>query len=300
MDYFRLKQTYYTGEYKQALKEIESLPVDDTTLFYKGLTLITLSKYETLTSSSTEHNDLIESMDLYSKFIKDKKLIKDLESKIELSSSKPFQLFLLASAKAINREFDESLNICVAGIDGDETLGVPELLLLAIEVSLLNDQPSVAKTMYDNYTNNFGDQINSENELILNLAESYIKFVTHKDTTTSNFYYFEELAQSFPTWLTQLSLLNLHLQQKNVIEAEQIISTLESDYYSKEQKDLAAIYYPNLLTAKIILSSMKAKYDNINDLREELKKVDPNNSYIKEHDQLNLKFDEVVAKYSSL
>lgn len=148
----------------------------------------------------------------------------------------PYELYLLATAQAILGDLDKSLETCVEGIDNDEAEGTTELLLLAIEVALLNNNVSTASTIFDNYTNAIEDTVSGDNEMILNLAESYIKFATNKETATSNFYYYEELSQTFPTWKTQLGLLNLHLQQRNIAEAQGIVELLLSDYYSVEQK----------------------------------------------------------------
>ncbi|EDO15058.1 hypothetical protein Kpol_411p3 [Vanderwaltozyma polyspora DSM 70294] len=295
MDYFSVKQSYYTGNFAQVLKEIvkQEDQTDATLLFYKARALLALGKYESQASSGA----FGKVFDAYTEFLKSKNASK-LEKLVVKDDSTPFELFLIAAAKAILGDYESSLNLCVQGIDSDVVVGSAELLLLAIEVALLNSQSNVAVTMFENYTNANGNEISSEDELIINIAESYIKFATNKDTTTSNYYQFEELAQSFPTWKTQLSLLNSHLQQGNIDQAEEIVNTLESDYYSVEQKESAELYNPHFLASKITLSIMQGSA-NTDELRNELTKLAPTHSYSQNNKEINTKFNELVAKYSS-
>lgn len=295
MDYFSIKQSYYTGSYSQVLKELAKQEVDsdDTLLFYKAKVQTTLKQYESNASAGTLGNAL----DAYNEFLKSKNISK-LEKLIVKESATPFELHLIASAKAVLGEYEDSLKFCVQGIDSDEVVGTSELLLLAIEVALLNEQYNVASTLFLNYTSAHNDEISNEDELIINIAESYIKFATNQDATTSNFYHFEELAQSFPTWRTQLGLLNLHLQQGSIPQAEEIVNTLESDYYMVEQKDIAEVFLPHLLASKITLAIMQGD-ENVDQLRTELVKLAPEHSFSKTNKEIHSKFDELVSKYSS-
>lgn len=295
MNYFTVKQSYYTGNYPQTLQEISKFNKvsDDTLLFYKNSAEIELGQLETEGDSSP----LEKAFNAYQKFL-ELKDISQLEKLISKETSSPFELHLLASAQAVQGNFEESLQTCVAGIDNNEQIGTLELLLLAVEVALLNSQPSTASTMLENYTSANEDHISSEDELIVSLAESYIKYATNQETTKSNFYYFEELAQTFPTWKTQLGLLNLHLQQGNIPEAEALVEVLESDYYIAEQKSVAQLYKPHFLACKITLSIAKND-NNTEELRSELANSSPESTLIKLNKEINAKFDEVVAKYTS-
>lgn len=295
MDFFSIKQNYYTGDFVHALQDIEkhTESKDDTLLFYKLKTLLALQKYE---AGSSKTNPIGVTFDLYVKYLKSRD-ISALESHVNTETASPFELYFLASALVIEGRFDDSLEVCVYGIDNSESTGTTELLLLAIQVTLLNGQFSIAQTLFDNFIGAQEDNITSEDELIINLAESYIKFATNQDTTSSNFYYFEELAQTFPTWKTQLGLLNLHLQQSNIEEAKGIINVLESDYYSVEQKDAAKLYKPHFLANKITLSILSGSND-VDELKNELEQLDPNHVLIQNNKRINANFDEIVAKYN--
>lgn len=294
MDYFNIKQNYYTGNFVQCLQEIEKFNkvTDNTLLFYKAKTLLALNQYQSQDPSSK----FGKALDAYVNFL-DTKKITELESSLKDKQSSPYELHLLASAQAILGNLDESLETCVEGIDSDEMEGTTELLLLAIEVALLNNQASTASIIFDNYTNAIEDTITGDNEMILNLAESYIKFGTNKETATSNFYYYEELSQTFPTWKTQLGLLNLHLQQRNIAEAQGIVELLLSDYYSVEQKENAALYKPNFLANQITLALMQGA--DTEDLTNQLVDLDHEHAFIKHHQEIDAKFDELVGKYES-
>lgn len=295
MDFFSIKQNYYTGNFTHALQEIEkSTGNDDTLLFYKSKTLLALKKYK---AGSAKGNSLATIFDLYAEYLQSRD-ITELESKVNIETASPYELNLFASALAIEGRLDESLEVCVYGIDNSESVGTTELLLLAIQVALLNGQHTIAQTMFDNFISTQEDNITSEDELLVNLGESYIKFTTNQDTTGSNFYYFEELAQTFPTWKTQLALLNAHLQQSNIEEAQGIVSTLESDYYSVEQKESAELYRPNFLANKITLAILSGS-NEVDDLKRELEQLDPKNVLIQHDKKINADFDEIVVKYNA-
>lgn len=295
MNYFTVKQTYYTGDYPQTLQEVAKFNKvsDDTLTFYKSSASLAVGQ----SANAGGPNPVEKAFEAYEKFLQSRDISK-LQQLISRDTSSPFELFVLASAEAVLGNFEDSLETCVAGIDNDEPVGTPELLLLAVEVALLNGQASIASTMLDNYTNANEDHLSSEDELILNQAESYLKYATNKETTRSNFYYFEELAQTFPTWKTQLGLLNLHLQQGNIPEAEAVVDLLESEYYKDGQKSVAKLYRPHYLASKITLSIARND-DSADALREELTQLAPESSFSKLHSDANAKFDEVVAKYSS-
>ncbi|EGA74556.1 Sec28p [Saccharomyces cerevisiae AWRI796] len=294
MDYFNIKQNYYTGNFVQCLQEIEkfSKVTDNTLLFYKAKTLLALGQYQ----SQDPTSKLGKVLDLYVQFL-DTKNIEELENLLKDKQNSPYELYLLATAQAILGDLDKSLETCVEGIDNDEAEGTTELLLLAIEVALLNNNVSTASTIFDNYTNAIEDTVSGDNEMILNLAESYIKFATNKETATSNFYYYEELSQTFPTWKTQLGLLNLHLQQRNIAEAQGIVELLLSDYYSVEQKENAVLYKPTFLANQITLALMQGL--DTEDLTNQLVKLDHEHAFIKHHQEIDAKFDELVRKYDT-
>lgn len=293
MDYFAVKQSYYTGDLKKTLQEIAKFgkTEDDTLNFYSLRCQLELK--ESITYGESK---LAKAFQAYQSFLANGDL-GAVASVIDEATTNNYELHLLASAHAIAGELDRSLELAVNGIHNGEHIGTTELFLLAIEVALLNNQNTVASTLFENYINSSESELSSEDELIVNLAESYIKFATNVDTSSSNFYYFEELAQTYPTWKSQLGLLSLHLQQAHVEEARSIVELLESEYYSEGQKDMAAVYLPHLLANKITLSILEAKpLEEIEELRNQLISLKPDHPYVKAHREMSAKFDEIVAR----
>lgn len=295
MSHFTVKQSYYAGDFTQTLQEISKFDKvsDDTLVFYKSQSQIELGQFEPQSTSTP----LEQAFAAYYEFLQTRDLSK-LSSQISKEIASPFELYVLASGEAISNQFEESLMTCVQGIDNDEIIGTAELLLLAVQVALLNGQASAAQTMLENYNAANEDSISSDDEIIISLAESYVKFATNQETARSNFYYFEELSQTFPTWKTQLGLMNVHLQLGNLPEAQTILETLESEYYSVEKKQEAQQYRQHLLVNKISLFIAQGN-SAVDQLRQQLAQEAPENSYTKNHKETISKFDELVAKYSS-
>ena len=99
MDYFSVKQNYYTGNFVQCLQEIEKFNkvTDNTLLFYKAKTLLALSQYQPQDPTSK----LGKALDLYVQFL-DTKDITELEGLLKDKQSSPYELHLLASAQAVS------------------------------------------------------------------------------------------------------------------------------------------------------------------------------------------------------
>lgn len=301
MDHYKLKQAFYLGDYATALEESSSL-ADETAVFYNAFSAILLSQS---TQDLSTHGTLGKLLMAYEKFVssksKDTSSIKSLIENIE--TAKPFEIYVLVSVLIVSGDLDEAFELGNQFInsysDNENLIGLFELLLLVIQASILNNHANIANKLFTSFTKNFNihDTLSNENELIINLAESLIKFALNEDTTTSNFYYFDELSQTSPNWLTNLNLLNLQLQQLNDVEAQNIIDVLESEHYNTGT--IPKYYKSNLLANKITLNLMKGETANIDELRKELKQVDPEHVYLKTHNELNAKFDEVVSKYSA-
>ncbi|CAB4252231.1 similar to Saccharomyces cerevisiae YIL076W SEC28 Epsilon-COP subunit of the coatomer [Maudiozyma barnettii] len=299
MDYFNIIQNYYTGNYTDCLKEVEkNANTDDNVLtYYKSMSQLALKKYTPGSSSSS----LSKSFDEYATFLKNKDTSK-LKSSIAVGSSNGFQLNLLAAALTIIGELTEALDLCVKGLDSitteeDRTSnGYIELSLLAVQIALLKGDQTAATNIF--YSIEQRLTLNNEAEIIQNLAEAYVKFAKNEDTSGLNFYYFEELAQTYPNWKTQLGLLNLHLQQGNIAEAQGIVDVLQSDYYQVEQTDSAETFKPHFIASKISLSAMQG-LDNVETLKKELVSLDPEHPLIKNDKEVNIRFDELVAKFKN-
>lgn len=300
MDYFNIKQDYYTGNFKHCLQEINSLPeLDNTGLYYKLKCQFALGESFNNADLATKFGKIFQQ---YVQSLQESPVSgSNLQSLIDMNDTDAFELNLLATLHGIEGNFDESLKTCVHAIDNlENTDGMVELVLLAVQIALLNKQPQVAQTIYENFVSLKDDQLTSETELVINLMESYIKFATNVDTMSSNFYYFEEMAQTYSTWKTQLNLLNLHLQQGNLVEANDIINILESDYYSKEQLESASLYKSDFLASKITLAVLEGKnIVTINELKDELKNANSSHPLIKNDLEINGKFDEIVVKYNA-
>lgn len=297
MDYFGIRQSYYSGSFERALEEIDSNKAEgDVTLKYYQLRCeLALGELKTAGADS-----LSKAFVLYKSFLESKRDLSKLQQHVEKEGDGClFQLNLLASARAISGDLEGALRACVDGIDSGKKTGLVELFLLAVEVALLDGKHATASTLFENYTGTNADTVSSDDELIINLAESYIKFATNVDTSSSTFYHFEELAQTFPTWKSQLGLLNLHLQQGNVTEAESIVELLQSEYYTEQQPDVAKLYNANFLANKITLAIMQGDLAKTADLRNELKSCAPDHVFNEKHAEMNAKFDDIVVKYKN-
>lgn len=293
MDYFTIKQQFYTGNFKEALSEIAKFnkTQDDTLVYYKNRSLLGLGNYEV---GQNPENLLSQVFDAYYAFLgRQKGELKELESAVDAAGKSPYALNLLACAQAIAGDFDSALSVCVEGIDSGESIGASELLLTAVQVTLLNAQPGVASTMFENFKS-LQEQTNDD-EIILNFAESYINFNLGKQIRGSNFYFYEELSQTFPSWKTQLGLLNLHLQQVNLPEARAIIELLEGEFYASQGD--ATLYEPDLLANKITYTILAG--GNSQELRQQLKELNPSHPFCVNDEKNNGLFDEIVSKYSS-
>ena len=284
MDYFTIKQQFYTGNFDQVLKEIAKFnkTQDDTLVYYKNRSLIALGRFE---RGEEEGNLLASAFTVFYEFLQKGKDLNRLESAVDKTGRSPFALNLLVSALAISGDFDRALEVAVEGIDSEQAIGTPELLLTAVQVALLHGQATVAATMYENY-HSLQEQTD-EDEIILNFAESYINFNQGKQITGSNFYFYEELSQTFPSWKTQLGLLNLHLQQSHIPEAQEIIELLESDFY--QEKDEASTYKPDLLANKITFIIQSGGHAD--ELRSELRQLQPSHPLCIQTDANNATFD---------
>lgn len=293
MDYFTVKQQFYTGNYEEALNEVSKFnkTEDEALTYYRNRSLIALSQFS---EGSADSGSLGPVFEAYYKFLsKPTGSITALEQTVEKAGRSPFALNLLASALTIKGEFKTALEVAVEGIDSDETRGTPELLLTAIQITLLDNQPTIASTMFENFQA-LQEQSNDD-EIILNLAESYINFNQGKEITGSNFYFFEELSQTFPSWKTQLGLLNLHLQQSHLPESKAIIDLLESEFYYIKQE--AQTYKPDLLANKITYTILSG--GNANELRSELQQLKPSHPLCVADLENNKTFDQIVAKYTA-
>ncbi|CDO93132.1 unnamed protein product [Kluyveromyces dobzhanskii CBS 2104] len=293
MDYFTIKQQFYTGNYEEVLKEVAKFnkTEDETLVYYKNRALMALSQFS---EGCADTGTLGPVFEAYYQFLgKPSGSISALETAVEGAGRSPFALNLLVSALTIQGELDTALDVAVEGIDSDESQGTAELLLTAIQVTLLNNQPSVATTMFENFQ--ALQESSNEDEIILNLAESYINFNQGKEITGSNFYFYEELSQSFPSWKTQLGLLNLHLQQTNLPEAKTIIDMLQDEFYDSKQE--SQIYKPDLLASEITYTILSG--GNASELRSQLQQLKPSHPLCINNIENNKSFDQIVEKYSA-
>ncbi|GMM55388.1 coatomer subunit epsilon [Maudiozyma humilis] len=299
MDYFGVIQNYYTGGYAACLAEAEKSfnDEDNVLVYYKGMAQIALKKYTPGSSASA----VGKALDAYAAFLKSKD-VAPLKALVAVGSASGFELCLLAAAQIIAGELSDALDTCVKGLDGIDSEadrssnGYIELSLLAVQGYLLSGDITAASNMFFSIEQRL--TLNNESEIIQNLAEAYLKYAKNQDTAGLNFYYFEELAQTYPNWRTQLGLLNLHLQQGNVAEAQGIVDVLESEYYQVEQTDSAEIFKPNYLASQITLAIMQG-LNTVDSLKKELAVLDPEHPFVKNDKEINARFDELVAKFKA-
>ncbi|CUS23304.1 LAQU0S09e01772g1_1 [Lachancea quebecensis] len=294
MDLFTVKQQYYSGNYKQALKEIEKLGSSDqdAVVFYRAKSLIALGKYEKDSSQS----GLAAALNAYADIVAGSGSFEDLESAVS-GNKNAFSLNLLASAQAIQGQSEDAVKTCLEGLDSNETQGLAELVLLAVQISA-SGPSSGSGSSASNILQNFlaaHEEYANEDEIIVNLAESCVNFVAGREITGSNFYFYEELCQTLPSWKSQLGLMSLHLQQSHLPEAQAIVDLLESEYY-QNQEESAKLYAPQLLANKITLTAMQGA--RVDELRSQLLELQSDHPLCQNYKTNNAKFDEVVAKYA--
>ncbi|SCU92516.1 LAMI_0E10836g1_1 [Lachancea mirantina] len=287
MDYFSIKQGFYTGNFKQSLQAIaKHNKVEDETLeYYRLRNLLALKQYQKTDSA------LGAVFDAYAEFLKSGDLATVAE--IAQNHKSPFAQNLLACAQGLHGDFEDALKTCQTEIDEDEGTGISELVLLAVQLAILAGQSSTAEEIYRNYMAAHED-LTSDDEIVLNFCESYLHFARGEETTGSNFYFYEELCQTSPSWKTQLGLLTLQLQQSNIPEARAIVDLLESEFY-QNQKESADAFLPDLLANKITLGVMEG--NNVDQLRTQLADVDAGHQFCKDHKANSLKLDQIIAKY---
>ncbi|KAH3902720.1 coatomer subunit epsilon SCDLUD_000305 [Saccharomycodes ludwigii] len=289
MNTFTVKQEYYTGNYKAVLKEVAKYnkTSDETLLFYKTKAEIALGEFELLPEDGSS-SSLTKVINNYAAFIKDHKKLANLQKSIKDSSL--YAINLLASAYFINGDIEESLTTCIDNLDSANVPGSCELLLLAIQVALFSGEVKKASNLYSNFVSN-NEEYDNDNEIIINFCESYINFVLNKETTEGNFYFFEDMVHTHPSYKTNLGLLNLHLQQGHLEEASSIVDLLESEFYDLERPR----FLPDLLSNKIVLGLQKG--ENVDDIRVQLLELDSNHSWCKAHTDVEQKMSVIINKY---
>ncbi|AMD19963.1 HCL188Wp [Eremothecium sinecaudum] len=290
MDYFSLKQQFYTGNYKQVLSDIEKHKTDsnDTVVYYKNRSQLALNKYE----KGEKSQGLDALFDSYADFLSNKKKLVAFE-KVAAKIPGLYVANLLACAKAVSGDLSGAWETCTSHLDEDSGSGAAELLLTAIQVGLVSGQHRQAAGLLENFM--AARDIAPEDEIIINMAESYVHFHTSQHASGSNFYLYEELCQTFPSWKTQLGLLNLQLQQGNLPEAKAVIDLLEDEFYQKMAG--ADTYKADLLANKVTYAVMNGEDASI--FRSELGQICPAHPLIKAHEECNTKFDAIVARYTA-
>ncbi|AAS51191.1 ACL037Wp [Eremothecium gossypii ATCC 10895] len=281
MDYFSVKQQFYTGNYRQALQEAEKHKTDDdTVVYYKSMAQLALKEY----SKGSGNAGLQAVFDAYVD-CRESGALDKLKQAAEAHPG-PYSANLVACAQAAGGDYEGALATCK---DGDAA----ELVLTAVQAALLAGQQAAAAALFEAYV--AAHEQAGEDEIVLNTAEAYLNFARSREAMGSNFYFFEELCQTFPSWRSQLGLLNLHLQQAHLPEARAIIDLLEDEYYGAMAG--AAAFRADLLACKITYAAMNG--DETAALRAELQELDAAHPLIQKHLENDASFDAIVEKYSS-
>ncbi|CEP62388.1 coatomer subunit epsilon LALA0_S05e04522g [Lachancea lanzarotensis] len=292
MDFFNVKQQYYTGNFKEALSYLQKSADDNSEVaeFYKAQSLRAIGQLKSFKSQSS----LGPVLETYVAGLETRNLV-DLENAVSKHKSL-FSLNFLASALAAQGEFESAIQTCNEGLTGELGPGATELALLAVQISVLDPRKaSKGAQILQNYLAATEDTYANEDEIIINLAESYVNFALGREVSGSNFYFFEELSQTLPSWKTQLALLSSHLQQSNLPEAQAIVDLLESEFY-QTQAESAKLYTTELIANKITLAAMQGEH--VDELREKLLEISPNHPLSQDYRANDAKFDEIVAKYA--
>ncbi|SCU98622.1 LAFA_0G19196g1_1 [Lachancea sp. 'fantastica'] len=292
MDMFNVKQQYYTGNYKEALSYVEKQADDNSEVaeFYKAQCLRALGQIESFQSQSS----LKPVLEAYVTALESGNL-SALENAVSTHKSL-FSLNFLASALAAQGELESALQTCNEGLTGELGPGATELALLAVQIAVLDPRKaSKGAQILQNYLAATEDTYSNDDEIIINLAESYVNFALGREVSGSNFYFFEELSQTLPSWKTQLALLSSHLQQSNIPEAQAIVDLLESEFY-QTQTESAKLYTTELMANKITLAAMQGQH--IDEIRQSLLEISPNHPLSQDYNTNNAKFDEIVARYA--
>ncbi|SCU96102.1 LAME_0F14884g1_1 [Lachancea meyersii CBS 8951] len=292
MNFFSVKQQYYTGNFKAALSSLEKHPENSSEIaeFYKAKCLQALDQLSSFQSQSA----LGPVFEAYTAAI-DTGDLANLE-KAASNHKSLFALNLLATAQATQGQLESALETCNEALAGDLGPGATELALLAVQVSVMDPRrASVGAQILQNFLAAKEDNYANEDEIIVNFAESYVNFALGREVSGSNFYFFEELSQTLPCWKTQLALLSSHLQQSNLPEAQTIVDLLDSEFY-QNQTESAKLYTPEFIANKITLAAMQGEH--VDALRDELLQTTPNHPLCRDYKTNNAKFDEIIAKYA--
>lgn len=288
MDYFSIKQNFYTGNYKQVLQDIsnEHDLSNNTAVYYKCRSQLALNKYK----HSGAKNGLDAVFNAYHQCLKSKnsECIMNLAS----NTTELYAINLLVCSQAVTGNLAKAWETCVKHLDIASGAGAPELLLTAVQIGLAAAQYGQVVAIFEAYSTTH--EISNEDELIINLAESYIHFIRSENVSGSSFYLYEELCHTYPSWKTQLGLLNLQLQKLNLPEASTIFETLESDSYAAMVE--SSVFKADFVANKITYAVMNG--ESSDKLREQLHEIDSNHPLIKAHVENEAKFDAIVAKYS--
>ncbi|SCU91590.1 LADA_0F10858g1_1 [Lachancea dasiensis] len=303
MDLFAVKQQYYTGNYKEALSRAaqNASESSETVEFYRTKCQQALGQLDVPNSATplgavfTEYFASAKGGDL-----------SKLEKAVAEAPSSLFVVNVWATAQARAGELEKALKTCTDALEDATGPGAVELALLAVQIAVVAGQKvgsgtagSTGSSAGARILQNFlaaNDEYPNEDEIVVNMADSYVNFALGRETSGSNFYFYEELCQTLPCWKSQLGLLSLHLQQQNLPEAQAVVELLESEFY-QNQSESAALYTPELLANKVTLAAMHGEHPDA--IRAELLDVKPEHPLSENYRVNDAKFDEIVAKYGA-
>ena len=297
MNLFTVKQQYYTGNYNSCLQELSKVESNsnDTYLYYKCKCLLATNDVESV--SAENDTTLSKAFAAYVQFLgsPDESSLSALENIVFSDPSSLYSLILLGTAYSILGQFEKSYTFALENFSNAKTSqeGYVELLLLIVQDLIYLEDSGKALKLFNKFLSET-DDLKNEDEIITSFIEGYLNFNTHTEVNNgSAFYFFEDLNHTNPSYKTNLMLLNLHLQNKNLEEANSIVQLLESEFYA----DSKQLFLSDLLVAKITYGLLKG--EDVKVLRRELLELDPNHTYCVKHLDISSKLDAIVAKYNS-
>lgn len=297
MNLFTVKQQYYTGNYNSCLQELSKVESNsnDTYLYYKYKCLLATNDIKSVNAE----NDTIFSKALaaYVQFLgsPDESLLSTLENVVLSDASSLYTLILLGTAYSISGQFEKSYTFALENFSNANSSqeGYVELLLLVVQNLIYLEDSGKALKIFNKFLSET-DDLKNEDEITTSFIEGYLNFHTHTEVTNgSAFYFFEDLNHTNPSYKTNLMILNLHLQNKNLEEANSIIQLLEGEFYADSKK----LFLSDLMVAKITYGLLQG--EDVKALRKELLELDPSHTYCVKHMDISFKLDSIVAKYNS-
>jgi coatomer protein complex subunit epsilon len=275
---FRLHQLFFTGQYAKVVELNNDEYSDESKRlvdFYKVRSLISLNKFDDIESLISGNDDgLYQALGVYSKFVSSG-LEKNAEfEKIVESNAGDSIIGRLGALYYIKlNELEEAIKILEFTESLENTLFLVEIYLI------LNDLSKADATIKK--------ANNSNDEIILNLADNLINSLKNGENLRSVLYFFEELAHQNPSLITLLGLFVINLQLNQLPEAEIVLNQLEELGVTSE----------DLLANEVAYYQIKNDSATVELKRKQLAELNSQHPAVLDYTSKNELFDTIVEKY---